>query len=68
MMAMRRIFEESDFLRILISKEKLTQRFYSYSLSLTKAKTSLLPLLFAALENPKSCEDAFKSLIVTIRI
>lgn len=65
---MRRILEESDFLKLLIGIQKLSSHFYSYSLGLREAKTAFLPLLFAALENHLSCEDAYKSLIVTIRI
>lgn len=68
MVTMRRILEESDFLKLLIGIQKLSSHFYSYSISLKRGKTALLPLLFAALENPHSCEDAYKSLIVTIRI
>ena len=68
MVTMRRILEESDFLKLLIGIQKLSSHFYGYSLSLKQAKTSLLPLLFAALENGHCCEDAYKSLIVTIRI
>ena len=68
MVTMRRILEESDFLKLLIGIQKLSSHFYGYSLSLKQAKTSLLPLLFAALENGQCCEDAYKSLIVTIRI
>ena len=65
---MRKILEESDFLKLLIGIQKLSPHFFSYSLSLKQGKTALLPLLFAALENHLSCEDAYKSLIVTIRI
>jgi len=65
---MRRILEESDFLKLLISIQKLSSHFYSFSLSLKRGYTALLPLLFSALENSASCEDAYKSLIVTIRI
>lgn len=68
MSTMRRILEESDFLKLLIGIQKLSSHFYSYSMSLARCKTALLPLLFAALENHKCCEDAYKSLIVTIRI
>jgi hypothetical protein len=68
MVTMRRILEESDFLKLLIGIQKLSSHFYSYSISIKRGKTALLPLLFAALENPHSCEDAYKSLIVTIRI
>ena len=68
MLTMRRILEESDFLKLLIGIQKLSPHFYSYSLSLKNGKTALLPLLFSALENHASCEDAYKSLIVTIRI
>ena len=49
MVAMRRILEESDFLKQLIGKQKLSTHFYGYSLSLKEGKTALLPLLFAAL-------------------
>ena len=68
MQTMRRILEESDFLKLLIGIQKLSPHFYGYSLSHQAGKTALLPLLFAALENHLSCEDAYKSLIVTIRI
>jgi len=68
MEAMRRIFEESDFLKLLIGIQKLSTPFFKYSLSLSKRKTSILPLLFSALENYKSCEDAYKTLIITIRV
>lgn len=68
MQTMRRILEESDFLKLLIGIQKLSPHFYSYSLGLKRGRTALLPLLFAALENHLSCEDAYKALIVTIRI
>ena len=68
MSSMRRILEESDFLKQLIGKQKLSTHFYGYSLSLKAGKTALLPLLFCALQNPKSCLDAYKSMIVTIKI
>lgn len=65
---MRRILEESDFMKLLIGIQKLSSHFYNYSLSVRAGKTALLPLLFAALENHACCEDAYRSLIVTIRI
>ena len=68
MLTMRRILEESDFLKLLIGIQKISPHFYSYSLSIPAGKTALLPLLFAALENHTCCEDAYKSLIVTLRI
>ena len=68
MQTLRRILEESDFLKLLIGIQKLSPHFYSYSLGLNRGKTALLPLLFAALENHLSCEDAYKALIVTIRV
>ena len=46
---MRRILEESDFLKHLISKQKLSAHFFAYSMSLKQGKTALLPLLFSAL-------------------
>lgn len=68
MLTMRRILEESDFLKLLIGIQKLSPHFFSYNLCVETGRTALLPMLFAALENPSSCEDAYKSLIVTIRI
>ena len=68
MEAMRKILEESDFLKMLIGVFKLSPNFYGYSLSLSKKKTSLMDLLFDCLENPMAAEDAIKSLIITVRV
>ena len=48
----------------------MSGNFYSYSLSLSKGQSSLLALLFQALENPmcSNSDDVMKSLIITIRI
>ena len=67
MHGMRRILEDSDFIKQIIVNQKLSQNFYNYNLSMQRDQSALLPLLFSALENPKCCEDAFKSLIVTIK-
>ena len=68
MKAMRRILEESDFLKNLIAISKLSPHFYAYNHSMVKNQISLLNLIFDTLENPISVEDAMKSLIVTIRV
>ena len=60
--------EESDFLKMLIGVSKLSPHFYAYSLSLAKRKSSLLSLIFDALENPLCVDDAMKSLIITVRV
>lgn len=68
MLAIRKVLEESDFLKMLINIYKLSQHFYAYSLSVSKKQSSLVGLIFDALENPFCVEDALKSLLVTIRI
>ena len=68
MAVMRRILEESDFLKLLIGINKLSAHFFRYSLLHTQGRSSLLQLLFASLSNSEACEDAYKALIVTIRI
>lgn len=68
MHGMRKILEESEFFKLLAMKQKLSDdNFYSYNLSIQQDKSSLLPLLFRAIENPACCEDAYKSIIVTIK-
>ena len=66
--AIRRILEESDFLKMIIGISKLSHHFYAYNLSIKRNQASLLSLIFDTLENPNSVEDAMKSLIVTIRV
>lgn len=66
--SIRRVLEESDFLKMLIGISKLSQHFYSYSLSIFRKQSSFLNLLFDAIENPKCLQDAVKCLIITVRI
>jgi hypothetical protein len=67
-MSLRRILDESEFVKMLIGIYKLSPNFYSYSISISKKQTSLMDLIFNALENPLATEDAIKSLIITVRI
>lgn len=68
MAAISRVLEKSDFLKMLIGVTKLSPNFYAYGVTLSKKQSSLLKFIFDALENSNSLEDAFKSLIITIRV
>jgi hypothetical protein len=65
---MRRILEDSDFFKLLINLQEVSQDVLSYSLSMRQRKTALLSLIFLALENPKSASDAYQILITSIRV
>jgi hypothetical protein len=65
---MRRLFEESEFFKMLMSLQNLSQDFYNYSITLRQRVSALLPLVFIAFENPKCTSEAFQILIVSIRI
>jgi hypothetical protein len=65
---MRRLFEESEFLKTLLNVQKLSPMFSTLKLSLDQDDhNSIIHLLFLALENPKCSEDAFRCLMVTIK-
>jgi len=65
---MSRLLEKSDFFRILFAKQKLSDRFYQFNMTIQERSTSLLLLLFSGLENELCFEDALKCLIATIKI
>jgi len=56
---MRKILEDSDFFKLLINLQDISQEVFRYSLSLRLRKTALLSLIFLALENPKCASDAY---------
>lgn len=68
MTTIRKVFEESDLLKMLIGITKLSPYFYQYSLSITKRQSSLISFIIDSLGNPNTMEDALKGLIVSIRV
>lgn len=66
--AMRKIFEDSDFFKMLMNLQEISPDFFLYSISIKQRKTALLSLIFVALENPKCASDAYQLLIMSIRI
>lgn len=68
MSAITKVLEKSDFLKMLIGVSKLSNNFYSYSLTMSKSQSSFFELIFGAIKNPDSFEDAMKCLIISIRV
>lgn len=68
MQAITKVLEKSDFLKMLIGVTKLSPNFFSYSISMSKGESCFLQCIFDAIENPLCAEDAFKSLLITIRV
>jgi hypothetical protein len=68
MSAINRVLEKSDFLRMVISVSKLSPNFFAYNFSMQRRRSSLVEFIFSAVQNTLCCEDALKSLIITIRI
>jgi hypothetical protein len=62
---MRRILEDSEFYKLLLSLQRVPHTFSQHKLK--NIKSSFLSLLFSVVSNPKVSDDAFKSLIVTIK-
>lgn len=68
MSAITKVLEKSDFLKMLIGVQKLSTNFYNYGISMQRNHGSLLSLIFDAVDNPESVEDAMKCLIISIRV
>jgi len=66
--AMRKIFEDSEFFKMLMNLQEISPEFFLFSISIKQRKTALLSLIFIALENPKCASDAYQLLIMSIRI
>lgn len=62
---MRRILEDSEFYKLLLGLQRVPLTFSQHKLK--NIKSSFLSLLFSVVSNPKVSDDAFKSLIVTIK-
>ena len=52
MSAIRKLFEESEFVKMMIGIQRLAQYFYNYSLSISKKETNLMMFIIDSLENP----------------
>lgn len=68
MLAVRRTLEETNFVKILIVFQKLSDLFYSYNLQMESRRQSFMSILFNSIRNPLCTRDALKTLILSIRI
>jgi len=65
---MRKLIEDSEFFKMLMNLQDISQDFYMYSVTFRRRLTALLPLIFVALENPRCTNEAYQILIMSIRI
>ena len=62
---MRRIMEESDFYKELLSQLTIANTFFQ--LKLPYLRSSLLSILFRTVSHPLVSQDVFKCILVTIK-